>query len=668
MESSKEEQVEAPDFQSAADAIRRQEIARPAWIETPFGRRLICYADLTATGRHLPFVESLLDEIRPYYANTHTEVSTTGCRMTELREDARRIIREAVNASEEDELLFIGSGATAAVNKLVGLLGLRIPEPLQRAYDLAKHIPEVDHPIVFIGPYEHHSNELPWVESIAEVVEISLDAEGQIDLEDLAAQLHAYRDHKLKIGSFSSCSNVTGLLSDVEGIARLLHEHGAYAFFDYAASAPYVPIDMHPVDPEARIDAIFVSPHKFIGGPEASGVLIAHRELFLTRSPERPGGGTVDYVAGPCRTAIDYVADLGEREEGGTPAIMGDIRAGLAFLLKKVIGEEQIRDHEISIATAAMERLSKHPHVRVLGPEKGSRLAIVPFVIDGLHHDFASILLDHLFGIQNRSGCSCAGPYGHRLLNIPLEVSSRYRHWVQRGINGIKPGWVRLSLPWYATAEDLEFLYSAIEFVADHGKEFVPLYRFRWRSAGWCAIEESGGRGSACDDRPMADAERIFRRRLCGAEPAPDGTQAESLSEEQIRECRAEYFRDAKRAAAGRSSRALGGNATGMEPVDRRCGTGLACLVSLCGHRRTEDISDGGHFYMAQPDSPGAADSVAGGTRVRQPAVHFAGFEECSGRPTCGRPSLGHRDRSGSADRAAVPAHPIDFVVPESDF
>jgi len=469
--------------------IRRQELCRPAWIETPFGRRLVCYADLTATGRHLAAVEDWVQLARPFYANTHTEISTTGRIMTELREAARRVIRDAVHAADDDEIVFCGSGATAAVNKLVGLLGLRIPEPLEREYALSRAIPADRRPVVFVGPYEHHSNQLPWLESIADVEEIDLDHNGAIDLGDLTARLERFCDRPLKIGSFSAASNVTGVLSDVPAIARTLHRADALAFFDYAAAAPYVPIDMHPPDPDERIDALFLSPHKFVGGPEASGVLAANRTLFRSRTPERPGGGTVAYVASPSREGVDYVRRLAEREEGGTPAILGDVRAGLAFLIKEMAGPAAIRDHEIDIAREAAARLSDHPRIRVLGPQQAARLAILSITIEGLHHDLVSALLDHLFGIQNRAGCSCAGPYGHRLLGIDADRSAALRRLLREGLNGIKPGWARISLPWYASSEDVDFVLSAVEFVADHGMEFVPLYRFGWRDGVWRHVD-----------------------------------------------------------------------------------------------------------------------------------------------------------------------------------
>ncbi len=285
-------------FPEFAARLREAECGRGTRIPTPFGPRLLHYADLTATGRHLGFVERFVDALRPLYANTHTAVATTGRVMNGLREQARTAISRSVNAGPDDVVLFTGSGATAAVNKLVGLLGLRIPEPLEREYRLSSLVPPGRRPVILVGPYEHHSNVLPWMETIADVEEVGLDGRGGIDLDDLRRRARAAEGRPLVAGAFSAASNVDGLLTDVGAVARVLHEEGALAFVDLAAAGPYVPIDMHPADPLERLDAIFVSSHKFLGGPEGSGVLVAHRDLFRTRTPERPGGGTVDYVSG----------------------------------------------------------------------------------------------------------------------------------------------------------------------------------------------------------------------------------------------------------------------------------------------------------------------------------------------------------------------------------
>ncbi len=481
-------------FEEVAAFIRQHEVGRRAYIETPFGRRLVFYADLTATGRYLHFVERWIHRVRPFYANTHTAVSSTGRIIGSLRENARRVIHEAVKAGPDDVVLFCGSGATAAINKLVGLVGLAISEPLRERCQ----VPEHERAVVFIGPFEHHSNELPWVESHADVVEIGQAADGSIDLDQLRAELERHADRPLKIGSFSAASNVTGVFSDVGALAEVLHEGGAYACFDYAAGGPYMPIDMHPSDPAQRMDAIFLSVHKFIGGPEASGVLVANRSLFRCSTPERPGGGTVDYVAAATADAIDYTARLDEREEGGTPDILGDVRAGTAFLVKQMIGPESILAHERTLAASVLERLEAHPRIALLGPTNAPRLAIISFNVDGVHHDLVAALLDHLFGIQNRAGCSCAGPYGHRLLGIGRAQSERFRTLIRAGVGGIKPGWVRVTIPFYASEDDVEFLVSAIEFVADHGRTLVPLYALSWADGVW-----------SHRDRPQPDIEPI---------------------------------------------------------------------------------------------------------------------------------------------------------------
>jgi selenocysteine lyase/cysteine desulfurase len=486
------------DFDEAAAFIRSHEVGRRACVETPYGRRLICYADLTATGRYLHFVEGWIRRVRPFYANSHTAVSSTGRIMTSLREKARGLIHKAVGAGPNDEVIFSGAGATGAINTLVGLLGLVISEPLERQFKLSQYIPREQRPVVLLGPYEHHSNELPWVESIAEVVEVDLDESGRVDLLDLDRKLASFAERPLKIGSFSAASNVTGVLTNVVAVTEILHRHGAYACFDYAAAGPYVPIDMRADDPKRRIDAIFLSTHKFIGGPQASGVLVANRELFRSRIPARPGGGTVDYVAAASRDAIDYTHRLDEREEAGTPAILADVRAGAAFLVKQMIGPGRILEHETELAARALARLGRHPKIEILGSTTLPRLAILSFNIRGLHHDLVSVLLDHLFGIQNRAGCSCAGPYGHRLLGIDRAGSERFRSLIRRGIGGIKPGWVRMTIPFYANADDLEFLLTAVELVADHGESFVPLYRLGWRDGVWRHIE-----------RPAPDMEPI---------------------------------------------------------------------------------------------------------------------------------------------------------------
>ncbi|MEL6985525.1 MAG: aminotransferase class V-fold PLP-dependent enzyme, partial [Actinomycetota bacterium] len=396
---------------------------------------------------------------------------------------------------DEHAVLFCGSGSTAAIDKIVGVLGLRIPSVLEDQHHLSSHIPADERPVIFIGPYEHHSNELPWRESVGDVVTIEEDADGHLDIDQLAAELARHADRPLKIGSFSAASNVTGIITDTRAVSSLLHANGALAFWDFAAAAPYVEIDMgSSADGDDYYDAIFVSPHKLIGGPGTPGLLVARRELFANRVPDVPGGGTVAYV-NPAEH--DYLDHVEHREEGGTPAIIESIRAGLVFQLKDAVGANTIRQREERFVRAAIERWEANPNLDVLGSHTAERLSIVSFVVrhgepdpDGdqqtyLHHNYVVALLNDVFGIQSRGGCSCAGPYGHRLLGIDLERSHEFEREINRGCEGIKPGWVRINFNYFIDDATFEYLLDAVDFVAAHGADLLPDYRFELESGLW---------------------------------------------------------------------------------------------------------------------------------------------------------------------------------------
>jgi selenocysteine lyase/cysteine desulfurase len=479
------------------DALRRGVIGHDAKISTPEGEKPLLYFDYIASGRFHRLVEDELNaRVLPFMANTHTDTSATGRTMTQRYEGALRRIGRCVNADDGDVVLPVGSGSTGAVNRLIYVMGLRVSSVLDDRYGFSSRIPAGERPVVFRSRMEHHSNDITWRETIADTVYVSFDRHGRISAEHLDAELARVADRPIKIGTFSAASNVTGIRNDCAELARVLHRHGAWAFFDYAAAGPHVDIDMHPrgadgkPDPGAAIDAVFLSMHKFLGGPRAPGLLIANRRLFANRVTAEPGGGTVLYTS---PTEHVYLEDTSHRETGGTPPIVGTIQAALAFDLKHAIGAERIQRVERGYLGRALELWTRHPGIEILGDLEADRLGIVSMIFRGLHHNFAVALLNDYFGIQVRGGCMCAGPYGHELLHIDPAVSHAIQRELEHGHCSVKPGWVRVSFAPVTGEQEFQTLLEGVDFVTRRGRGLMSQYQLVDETGEWRRIGAAAG-------------------------------------------------------------------------------------------------------------------------------------------------------------------------------
>lgn len=496
----------------ALDSLRNEIIGKCYKFSTPFGQRFMTYADYTASGRNLRFIEEYLLTIQESYANTHTEDDITGKGTTELLHLAEKKIKKAVNGNESTCIIAAGTGATGAITKLQQILGVYIPattkdwlstligrfsdleldqnegtafNTLQSKFD---SFFDRSRPVVFVSSYEHHSNEVTWRETLAEVVTIGFTGNGELNTAELEEKVSDSRyDGRLKIGSFSAASNVTGMLTPVYDVARIMHRHGGIVCFDFAASGAYVEIDMNK-DAESYFDAVFISPHKFLGGPGSSGLLLINDKIYRKDLPPTcGGGGTVEYVS---PHSHDYSPDIETREKAGTPGILQILRAALVIELKNLIGIEWIEQREQDFVNRALKRFTANPKINVLGShDPTKRIAIISFNIKHedriLHPKFVTRLLNDLFGIQSRAGCSCAGPYGHHLLKIDNALSGKYRKQIISGYEGIKPGWVRVGFHYTIDDSDFEFICEAIEFIALHGHLFLPQYHFDLKTGAW---------------------------------------------------------------------------------------------------------------------------------------------------------------------------------------
>jgi selenocysteine lyase/cysteine desulfurase len=414
----------------------------------------------------------MADVFGPVVGNTHSESNLTGTTLTRAYHEAHAIIKAHVNAGPRDVIITAGSGMTTVVNKLIRILGLRVPEQLVDFCTL----PERMRPIVFVTHMEHHSNQTSWLETLADVEVMEPDPQGLVDPGRLVDLLDRYRDRPLKIGAFTACSNVTGVRPPYYDLARIMHAHEGYCFVDFAASAPYVTIDMHPGDPAARLDAVYFSPHKFLGGPGTPGVLVFDSELYHNRVPDQPGGGTVNWT-NPWKQR-SYVDNIEVREDGGTPGFLQAIKAALAVRLKEAMGVERMLAREHELLPILFDGLRSIPRVHLLADQLEDRLTIFSFYVEDLHYNLIVKLLNDRFGVQVRGGCSCAGTYGHYLLHVDPTRSRAITEKIDHGDLSEKPGWVRLSIHPTTTNQEAEYLLHAVREVVTHGAAWARDYRY----------------------------------------------------------------------------------------------------------------------------------------------------------------------------------------------
>lgn len=441
--------------------------------ESPYGTKEIIYTDWTASGRlYRPIEEKLTNEFGPFVANTHTETTVSGTAMTHAYHKAKDIIKKHVNAHDDDVLIVSGSGMTAVVNKFQRILGLKIPENLK----VYTQVPDALKPVVFVSHMEHHSNHTSWLETMAKVEVIPPGKEGLFSLENLETLLKQYQDHPLKIAAIIAGSNVTGIQTPYHEVAKLMHQHNGVCFVDFACSAPYVTINMHPNDADAYLDAIYFSPHKFLGGPGTSGVLVFNKKLYKNMIPDCPGGGTVSWT-NPWGEH-KYIENIEEREDGGTPGFLQTIKTALAINLKEQMGVENILTREHELVKYCFKRLKPVKNIHILAEQHQDRLGVLSFYIDELHYNLGVKLLNDKFGIQTRGGCSCAGTYGHYLLHVDYDTSHELTNQISIGDLVRKPGWIRMSIHPTTTNAEIEVICNGIIDLAENHKQWKNDYDY----------------------------------------------------------------------------------------------------------------------------------------------------------------------------------------------
>ncbi len=474
---SSEEKLKTTALEKYFEPFRKNIVGIDQEFDSPFGRKKIIYTDWTASGRlYAPIEEKMLKDFGPFVANTHTETSVTGTAMTKAYHEARKIIKKHVNANDSDVLITCESGMTGAINKFQRILGLKIPENIKPH----TNIPDEIRPVIFVTHMEHHSNQTSWLETIGTVVVIPPNDDVLVCMETFAETVEKYKDHPIKIAAVTGCSNVTGIQTPYHKIAKLMHQNGGLCFVDFACSAPYISINMHPEEEGAHLDAIFFSPHKFLGGPGSSGVLIFNNNLYKNTIPDNPGGGTVSWT-NPWGNH-KYIDDIETREDGGTPGFLQTIRTALSIKLKEKMGVENILQREHELLDIVFEKLGNIPHLKILAPQTHDRLAVISFYIDDLHFNLGVKLLNDRFGIQTRGGCSCAGTYGHYLLHVDQETSNNITCEIDGGDLTHKPGWIRMSFHPTTTDAEAEYVCDSIKQLAENFSEWSHDYKYNSKS------------------------------------------------------------------------------------------------------------------------------------------------------------------------------------------
>jgi len=454
--------------------------------ESPYGNQKILYCDWIASGRlYRPIENKVVCDFGKFVANTHTETSETGKRMTWAYQEAQKIIKRHVNAGPNDVLITAGSGMTTVINKFMRIMGLKSCQ-----HNDLPCLKKMDKPVVFITHMEHHSNQTSWYETLTDVVVLPPGKDLLVDPEILRTELVKYKDRKFKIGSFTSCSNVTGISTPYYELARVMHEHGGICLVDFAASAPYVDIDMHPADPLEKLDAIFFSPHKFLGGPGSSGVMVFDSSLYDRKVPDNPGGGTVDWT-NPWGE-YKYVDDIEAREDGGTPGFIQAIRTALAIKLKEQMGTDRIREREEELVVKTFKKLRSIEGLRILADNIEDRLPVFSFYFEDIHYNLVVKLLSDRYGIQTRGGCACAGTYGHYLLEVKYDKSHEITEKINSGDLSEKPGWIRMSLHPTTTNDELDFIVDAIREISENIEKWSKDYRYSKKENEFIHKNESG--------------------------------------------------------------------------------------------------------------------------------------------------------------------------------